>query len=103
MSGFGIGINVKDVDSGEVRGHMHNIACKTWFTSNCTPIPLSFKYEGHDGVIQNVSNLIIKTTEDKRYAGIAAKEYRCEAIISGIRHEFKLIFYLEACKWVMVI
>lgn len=103
MSSFGIGMNVKDIDSGVVRGKTHNIACKTWFTSNCTPIPLSFKFEGDDGVIQTVSNLTIKTSEDKRYAGIAAKEYRCESIIFGVRHEFKLIFYFEACKWVMVI
>lgn len=103
MSSFGIGINVKDIDSGKINGKSRDIACKTWFTSNCTPIPLSFKYEGDDGVIQTITNLTVKTTEDKRYAGIAAKEFKCEAIIGGIRHEFKLIFYLEACKWVMVI
>lgn len=103
MGGFGIGVNVKDVDSGIIRGKIHDIACKTWFTSNCNPIPLSFKYEAEDGTIQSVTNLTIKTTDDKRYSGVAAKEFKCEAIIGGMRHEFKLIFYLEACKWVMVI
>lgn len=102
MGNFGIGVNVKNVDSGIIKGKIYDIACKTWFTSNCTPIPLSFKYEATDGMIRSVSNLTVITTDDKRYAGIAAKEYKCEAIIDNVKYNFKLVFYLEACKWVMV-
>ncbi|GLB26644.1 hypothetical protein LXJ15735_28850 [Lacrimispora xylanolytica] len=103
MGSFGIGINVKDIDSGQIKGKIHDIACKTWFTSNCNPIPLSFKYEAEDGTIQSVVKLTVKTTEDKRYAGVATKEYKCEAIIEGKCHNFKLIFYLEVCKWILVL
>lgn len=103
MSCFGIDTNTKDIDSGELRGKLYHIACKTWFTASCSPRPLSFKFEGDDGEIQSVKNLKINYTEDKNYSGIPSKEYGCEAIIGGINHRFKLIFYCEACKWVMIL
>lgn len=103
MSAFGIGTNTQTMDSGEIRGRMYHIACKTWFTSTCSPRPLSFKFEGDDGVLQTVKNINIKCSEDKNYAGIASKEYVCSAIIGGLNRDFKLIFYLEACKWVMIV
>jgi hypothetical protein len=103
MGKFGIGTNVKDIDSGAIRGKLYHIACKAWFTSTCSPIPLSFKFEGEDGIIQTVSSLNIKCTEDKNYSGIPSKEYECEAVIGGILCRFKLVFYMEACKWIMVI
>jgi hypothetical protein len=67
------------------------------------PRPLSFKFEGDDGIIQTVYQLRIDNTEDKNYDGIMSKEYACYAVIGGIRHEFKLIFFMEACRWIMVI
>lgn len=103
MSAFGIGTNVREEDSGEVRGRQIDIACKTWFTSTGLPRPLSFKYEGDDGMLQSVAIAEVISSEDKHYAGIPSKEYRCRAIIGGLLHEFKLIFYLEACRWVMVL
>ena len=103
MSSFGIGTNVKNIDNGEVKGKIYHIACKVWFTSSCSPRPLSFKFEGDDGIIQTVSNISIKCSEDKNYSGIASKEFSCEAVIGGIRHQFKLVFYLEDCRWVMVL
>ena len=103
MSAFGIGTNVREVDSGEVRGRQIEIACKTWFTSTGWPRPLSFKYEGDDGMIQSVAVAEIVSSEDKNYSGIPSKEYKCRAIIGGLLHEFKLVFYLESCRWVMVL
>jgi len=103
MSAFGIGTNVKEIDSGELHGKTYNIACKAWFTASCRPRPLSFKFEGDDGVIQTVSNISIKCSEDKNYSGIPSKEYVCESIIGGLLREFKLIFFVESCKWVMII
>lgn len=103
MGAFGIGMNIGEVDSGDIRGNMYHIACKTWFTSNGKPLPLSFKFEGDDGVIQSVSNIHIKSTEDKNYSGIPSKEYDCDAIIGGILQNFKIIYFIEACKWVMLI
>lgn len=103
MSSFGIGTNVNEIDSGELRGKMYHIACKAWFTSECSVKPLSFKFEGEDGSIQTVQNITVKYAEDKNYSGIPSREYGCEAVIGGIRHGFKLVFYMEACKWVMVL
>lgn len=103
MGAFGIGTNVNNIDSGELRGKMYHIACKVWFTASCSPMPLSIKFEGDDGIIQTVSDIQVKYANNKNYDGIPSKEFCCEAIIGGILHEFKLIFYMESCKWVMVI
>lgn len=103
MGAFGIGTNVKEVDSGDLHGKIYDVACKAWFTSSCSPRPLSIKFEGDDGVIQTISNIVIRYSGDKSYNGIPSKEFMCEAIIGGIRHEFKLVFYMESCKWVMAI
>lgn len=103
MSAFGIGTNVRGTDSGAVRGRQITIACKTWFTSTGSPRPLSFKYEGDDGMLQHVVISQIISSEDKNYSGIPSKEYCCRAMIGGLLHEFKLIFYIEACRWVMVL
>lgn len=103
MSIFGIGTNENGIDSGTLRGHIYAVACKTWFTASGSAKPLSFKFQGDDGQIQTVENLTIRYTEDKNYSGIPSKEYGCEAIIGGLRHSFKLIFYPENCKWEMVV
>ncbi|ADL04865.1 hypothetical protein [Lacrimispora saccharolytica] len=103
MGIFGIGTNVTDIDGGELHGRMYHVACKAWFTASCSPRPLSIKFEGDDGMIQTISDIAIKCSEDKNYNGIPSKEFQCIAIIGGIRQEFKLVFYMEACKWVMVI
>lgn len=103
MSVFGIGTNENEIDSGTPRGQIYAVACKTWFTASGIVRPLSFKFEGDDGVIQTVENLTIKYVEDKNYSGIPSKEYGCEAIIGGLRHVFKLVFYPETCKWEMLL
>lgn len=92
-----------EIDSGLPKGKMYHIACKTWFTANGSPRPLSFKFEGDDGLLQTVREVTVKYSEDKNYSGIPSKEYGCEAVIGGFVREFKLIFYCEACKWVMLI
>lgn len=103
MSAFGIGTNAGEMDSGSIRGRQITIACKTWFTSTGSPRPLSFKYEGDDGEIQHVTVAQVVSSEDRNYSGIPSKEYCCRAIIGGLLHEFRLIFYIEACRWVMVL
>lgn len=84
-------------------GKIYPIACKTWFTASGNPRPLSFKFKGDDDSIQYVEHVTVNDTEDKNYSGIPSKEYGCQAVVGGILREFKLIFYLETCIWVMVI
>lgn len=103
MPSFGIGTNDIKRDSGEAKGRTYNIACKVWFPTNKYPYPLSFKFEGDDGVLVTVSELIIKHTEEKIYYGGKSLEYRCDVIMSGIRKDIKIIYYVMNCKWVMVV
>ena len=88
-----------EADSGELRGNMYHIACSTWFTATGKAMPQYFKFEDDNGDIQMVRDILVKYTEDKNYSGIPSREYGC----GGLIREFKLIFYLEACKWVMLI
>lgn len=103
MPSFGINTNQNDRDSGEIKGRIYNIACKAWFPTNSKPYPLSFKFEGDDGIIATVSDLNIKHSEDKVYYGYKSIEYRCEAVIGGFNIDFKIIYDIENCKWIMVI
>lgn len=93
MGVFGIGTNVKRIDSGIIRGNTYPIACMAWYAPGCPPRPLLFKFEGEDGVLQTVADINIKCTDNKCYDGLSANEYRCEAVIDGILYGFKLIFY----------
>lgn len=103
MPAFGIGINGDAADSGEICGRQVDIACKAWFTSQGHAKPLSFKFQGDDGMIQTIQDVCVICSEEKYYSGIPSREYRCRAIIGGLLHEFRLIFYIEECRWVMVI
>lgn len=104
MAGFStLEVADRPVDSGTPNGKMYHIACKTWFTATGNLMPLSFKFEGDDGSIQCVPELQIKYSEEKNYSGIPSREYGCRACIGGMLLDFKLIFYMEACKWVMVV
>ncbi|MCI7262430.1 MAG: hypothetical protein ACI4OO_10325 [Otoolea sp.] len=104
MAGFAsLPAGEQEAESTLPSGKMYHIACKIWFTASGSPMPLSFKFEGDDGTIQSVSQLTILYSEDKNFSGIPSKEYGCRACIGGILQEFRLIFYMEACKWVMVI
>ena len=104
MAGFSTATKLPpEAEDSIPKGKMYHIACKIWFTATGSLRPLSFKFEGGDGSIQCVNDMTILYSEEKNYSGIASKEYGCEAIIGGLLREFKLIFYCEACKWVMLI
>ena len=92
-----------DVDSGIPKGNMYHIACSAWFTSTGQTMPRYFKFEDDAGEVQTVKDILVKYTEEKNYSGIPSREYGCEAVIGGLIREFKLIFFLEACKWVRLV
>lgn len=94
---------LEEIDGGVPSGTMYHIACKSWFTSNGNLRPLSFKFEGDDGSMIYVNNLIIHYSDDKNYSGIPSKEFECEAVVAGLIRTFKLIFYAQTYKWVMII
>lgn len=103
MAAFGIGTNAGQPDSGSLAGRQIKIACKAWFTSGGTVSPLSFKFEGDDGLVQTVSHVTVRYREEKHYAGIPSVEYGCHAVIGGLIREFKLLFYPEEGRWIMVL
>jgi len=103
MGVFGIGTNVKRIDSGIIRGNTYPIACMAWYAPGCPPRPLLFKFEGEDGILQTITDLKISHTDFKCYDGEQVNEYRCDAVFGGIRYGFKLIFYILSCQWVMVV
>lgn len=103
MGVFGIGTNVIKIDSGKLRGKTYPVACMTWFTPGHAPRPLLIKYEDQEGIIQTVSEIMIKSTYDKVYDGEPVNEYKCEAVIGAVIHEFRLIFNILNCRWFMVI
>lgn len=103
MGVFGIGTNVRTIDSGIIRGNTYPIACMAWYAPDCPPRPLLFKFEGGDGILQTITDIKIHCTDDKIYDGEQVHEYRCDAIIGGVRFGFKLILYILNCQWVMVV
>lgn len=104
MAGFADASRLSErPDSGELTGKRYHIACKTWFTSTGGMLPLSFKFEGDDGVLQTVGRVRVCYEESKNYSGIPSKEYGCEAVIGGFLRQFRLIFYCESCQWIMLI
>lgn len=103
MGAFGIGTNVKEIDSGELRGKTYKAACELWVTSVGRILPKYLEFEGDDGTIQPVKNIRLKYTEDKNYSGIPTKECNCVGIIGGIQQDFKIVYNKETCICVMVI
>lgn len=103
MAAFGIGTNTAPPEAGPIRGRQIPIACKAWFTSGGSARPLSFKFQGDDGLLQTVGDVAVDYSEEKNYDGIPSREYGCRAVIGGLIHEFKLVFYPERCQWVMVL
>ena len=92
-----------ETDHGEIFGNQYEIACSAWFRSDGSPQPLSFKFKGDDDSIQTVRDIHVNHMAAKNYSGIPTKEFHCDAVIGGLHHEFKLIFYCESCRWVMLI
>ncbi len=94
----------EEPDSGLLpQGKMYHIAVNSWSTSSGNVIPLWFKFEGEDGVMQKVEHIQINYSEDKNYSGIPSKEFDCQAVFGGLIRHFKLLLYCEVCKWVMVV
>lgn len=103
MPSFGIGINPYKRNNGSIKKSTFPVACMAWYAPGRAPIPLLFKFEGHDGAIETVNGVKVLSNASKSYDGFGVYEYICEAVIGGIKYGFKLIFYIMLCKWIMVI
>lgn len=102
MPSFGIGINPYKRNNGSVQGNTYPIACMAWYAPGYAPVPLLFKFEGYDGVLQTVCGIKILSTANKSYDGCRVYEYICEAVIGGIKYGFKIVFYILYCRWILI-
>jgi hypothetical protein len=103
MPSFGISTNITRRDNGYIKGDTYHIACMAWYAPGQPPLPLLLKFEGHDGIIQTVKGIKVTCIQDKYYDGIKTYEYKCEAVIGGIKYVFKLLLYILSCQWIMLI
>ncbi|MDU6264205.1 MAG: hypothetical protein E6600_06840 [Anaerocolumna aminovalerica] len=101
MSAFGIGTNTQSTNDGEIHGTQMEIACACWFTSQRKPTPYLIKFIDENGEIQTVREIKVIYMEPKNYSGIPSLEYTCEMVINEIRHNIKLIFFMQECRWIM--
>lgn len=100
MSAFGIGINTKGTNAGEIRGTQIEIACACWFTSKGRTIPYRIKFQDENGELQTINKINVSYLEEKNYAGIPSVEYTC-SIIYDMHYDVKLIFFKQDCRWIM--
>ncbi len=101
MSAFGIGTNTQRTDAGKIRGMQRDIACACWFAGQKKPVPYLIKFVDENGEIQTVNEIKVNSAEQKNYSGIPSMEYNCDIVVNEIRHNVKLIFLMEECKWIM--
>ena len=99
---FGIGINAKGPDQGQVRGIQEGIACGCWFTNKGDTIPKLIKYQDEEGLIHTISNLEVLYSEKQYFCGIPMMVYSCRTEYEGKEYLFRLLFHLEECKWKIV-
>ena len=90
-------------ESGMPIGRRYEIAVMAWFTQSGLPLPISFKFKDDEDEIQTVRDICVQYKEQKNYSRIPSIEYHCEAVIGGLIHIFRLIFYKETCQWVMFV
>ena len=99
--GFRIEYGEKEADEGKLKREQRDVACDCWFTSGGKMIPRFLKYCDEEGIIRQIRDIRVVYTQERRYCGIPAREYRCEAEIGGRLREFILRFWMEECRWQM--
>lgn len=98
---FGIGTNTEGTNAGTMKRVQRNVACLTWFTANGTMYPKILKLEDEDGMITTVKDIRTNSVEEKNYSGIPSLEYDCIIVLHGFEIPIKLVYFKEACKWVI--
>lgn len=95
---FGIGTNTRIADAGMLRAKQVEIAVDCWFTSTGGMHLRRMKVRDEDEIIQ-IDHIRVLLEEDKRYAGVLVREFRCSAVIGEREQYFTVIFYPEQCIW----
>lgn len=99
---FETGMNMELPDEGKIKGRQEEVACSCWFTSKGRTIPKMVKFQDAEGGLHELNSIRVAYTQKKRYCGIPALEYACDTVIEGKKWSFKLIFYIEECRWVIL-
>ena len=98
---FGIGTNCNNGDFGIVRGVQKEIACECWCSSKGNITPLMIKLLDEDGEFIIIRDIMIHSSQKRRYAGIPSMEYDCTLTANGRNIRAWLIFYQTEGRWVL--
>lgn len=100
---FDIGMNMSQINSGEIKGTQIPVAVYCWFTSTGDTIPKMIKFQDPDGIIQTVTTFRIITKEKKYYCGSPSIEHLLKLEYNNRSISAKLIFELRNSTWKLVI
>lgn len=99
---FGIGINHSQTEAGPLCRKQQRVAVACWFTSQGRAMPLWMKYQDSTGRCHRIDDIFVMQEDEKHYAGILTREYRCRAELEGLQIQFTLCFFPETCEWKLV-
>lgn len=100
--GFQLGPIADLTDTGKLHGVQKEIACKCWFTSTGTTIPLMIKIMDDEGQIYSIQVLQVISSDEKRFCGIETVEHVCKILVNEQEKIVKLVFNKSSCTWKIV-
>ena len=100
--GFQLGPIADLTDAGDMTGIQKEIACKCWFTSTGSTIPLMIKIMDEGGVLYSVQVLQVISSDEKRFAGIETIEHVCKIEVNQTEKIVKLVLNKSKCTWKIV-
>ena len=101
--GFSLGMVTEKLQGREIKGRHQKVAVDCWFTSNGRAIPRFLKYQDEEGLLHTLTDIRLRKTEKKHYAGILQHRYDCSAIVDGAEREFILLYRPDENSWHMVL
>jgi len=100
---FPTGSNIQKLQDRAIDGVQHDAAVDCWFTATGETIPRLVKVKGAEEEIITIKDIQTFKVEQKFYGGTHCRKHWCRAEMNGIVKEFLLLFYVDECKWRIVI
>lgn len=101
--GFAVGAETEKLHEKAVRGRCRKAAVGCWFTASGKAIPQLVKYEDEEGCLQVLRDIRVLCSEQKYFAGILSRKYKCSTVVERREQEFLLMYYPETNRWDMVL
>ena len=77
------------------------IAVMCWFPTKGDPFPVSFKIKENDE-IHTVKDIHISNIKSDLTYGNRQITYDCEAAIQNTMKRFQMVFFVDICKWYLL-